>query len=178
MTKGAYRLEMDMSAATAAIGLKVGSGAVARTSNLVEITDASTDITGAALALANPASGGKALSVTSGRSIFAGRVEFGKTADLASATTITLAGTGNLIHLTGTTTIDYITPTNIQAGTMIVLYGTSDSITLTHKKGVPDSTHAELYLAAAGNVTLGANDAIILVYDGTEFRQVAPVLVG
>jgi hypothetical protein len=52
--------------------------------------------------------------------IFKDRVQGKKGADIASATTITL-GRGNYFHITGTTTISYITTTGWQPGSVVRL---------------------------------------------------------
>jgi len=83
-----------------------------------------------------------------------------KGADVASATAI--VPTGNVFHVTGTTSITSITSTNISSGARITLI--FDGI-LTFTAGNN--------LKIAGNMTTSALDTITLVYDGTNWFEVA-----
>lgn len=83
-----------------------------------------------------------------------------KGADVASAATIT--PTGNVFHVTGTTTITSVSATGLEAGTRITII--FDGI-LTFTDGSN--------LVLAGNFVTTANDTITLVYDGTNWYEIA-----
>jgi len=83
-----------------------------------------------------------------------------KGADVASASAI--VPTGNVFHVTGTTSITSITATNVPAGARLVLI--FDGI-LTFTDGNN--------LKLAGDFTTSADDTITLIYDGTNFYEVA-----
>lgn len=83
-----------------------------------------------------------------------------KGADVASASAI--VPTGNVFHVTGTTNITSITATNVPAGSKLTLI--FDGI-LTFTDGNN--------LKLAGDFTTSADDTITLVYDGTNFYEVA-----
>lgn len=82
------------------------------------------------------------------------------TATVASAAAI--APNYNVFHVTGTTNITSITATNILAGSIVVLIF-DDVLTFT----------AGNNLKIAGNFTTSALDTITLVYDGTNFHEMA-----
>lgn len=83
-----------------------------------------------------------------------------KGADVASATAI--VPTGNVFHVTGTTTITSITSTGIIAGTTITII--FDGI-LTFTNGSN--------LVIGSNFSTTANDTITLAYDGTSWFQLS-----
>lgn len=104
------------------------------------------------------------------------RFEFAKGADVASAGTVTLGADGNYFHITGTTTINYITVTNWQAGSVIILkFG--GSLTVTHNAGSVPANTAAILLAGAANLSATADDTLTLVYDGTTWREVARTVI-
>jgi len=106
----------------------------------------------------------RAIDVTRGRSIFAGRLSTGKGANVASAGTLTLGDDGNVFHITGTTAITAITTTSWQAGSEITLiFDSTASIT----------AGANMLLAGAANFNGTANDVIKLVWDGTSWFEVS-----
>ena len=88
-------------------------------------------------------------------------VLLGGGANVASATAMPVP-TGNVFHVTGTTNITSITSTNFIAGTVITLI--FDGI-LTFTDGNN--------LKLAGNFVTTADDTITLVYDGTNWYEVA-----
>lgn len=92
-------------------------------------------------------------------------------ADVASAGTITV-GNGNYAVVTGTTTINYITTTGFTAGSVICLKF-SGALTLAHNTGSVPASTAALLLRGSQNLTTTANDTITLVYDGTNWRELA-----
>lgn len=104
------------------------------------------------------------------------RFQFGKGADVASATTITLGADGNVFALTGTTAVDYITTTNWQAGSLVILLFDT-SITVGHNKGSAGAGAAKMLLAGAADLSATANDQLGLVYDGTLWREVFRTVV-
>lgn len=99
----------------------------------------------------------------------------GKGADVASATTITIAD-GNYVHITGTTTINHITTTSWPAGSFLILKFNA-SLTVTHNAGAPPANTAAILLSAASNFSATADDTLMLVYDGTTWREVARTVI-
>ena len=87
-----------------------------------------------------------------------GVTSFFKGADVASASAIT--PTGNLFHVTGTTTITSITATNVIAGATIKIIF-DGVLTFT------DGSNLKL----AGDFVTTADDTITLTYDGTNFYE-------
>jgi hypothetical protein len=83
-----------------------------------------------------------------------------KGADVASAAAIT--PTGNLFHVTGTTTITSITSTNVPAGACIRIIF-DGALTFT------DGSNLKL----AGNFVTTADDTISLCYDGSNWYETA-----
>jgi len=96
-------------------------------------------------------------------------------ADVASAATLTLGNDGNYFSITGTTNIDYITTTDWTPGSVVHLKF-NGSLTLNHNTGTVPANTAALTLAAAGNVSVTADDMITLVYDGSTWRQLHALL--
>lgn len=80
----------------------------------------------------------------------------------AVASAAAIVPTGNVFHVTGTTTITSITSTGIVAGARVTII--FDGI-LTFTDGSN--------LVLAGNFVTTANDTITLVFDGTNFYEVA-----
>ncbi len=119
----------------------------------------------------------EALRVDSKQStIFSGRIQGSKGADVASLATITLGNDGNYFDITGTTTIDYITTTNWQAGSEITLQFDS-SLTVTHNGGSPGGSSAAMRLAGAANFSATSGDTLTLIYDGTYWREKARTVI-
>lgn len=79
---------------------------------------------------------------------------------VASASTITV--TGNIFHVTGTTTITSVSGTGVTAGTTITIIF-DGALTFT------DGSNLKLN----GNFVTTADDTITLVYDGTNWHEVA-----
>jgi len=88
--------------------------------------------------------------------------QFAKGADVASASSIALGTDGNFFDITGTTTIQTITAK--QAGCIVALHF-DGALTLTDDTG-------NLELNGA-NVTISAEDNVILVCDGTNWHMAA-----
>jgi len=104
----------------------------------------------------------RSIDVARGRATFAGRLETGKGANVASSGTLTLGDDGNVFHITGTTTITAITTTNWQAGSEITLIFDAAS-------GMTDGGTLKLN----GNLTAAADTVIKLVYDGTNWYEIS-----
>jgi hypothetical protein len=103
------------------------------------------------------------------------RFAHAKGADVAAAGTTTLGNDGNLFGITGTGTIDFITTTNWQAGSRIVLRFAA-AATVNHNTASPPGSTAPILLSGAANITFAANTILELVYDGTNWidcRKVA-----
>lgn len=131
-------------------------------------------------ALSGSASGGD-VTLTSGASTGTGapsqvkaasRFGLAKGADVASANTITLGTGGNFFKITGTTTINGIVTLGWQAGSVIHLMFTG-ALTVTHASGAPGTGAVALLLNAAANMTTAANNTLTLVYDGTNWVELA-----
>lgn len=106
------------------------------------------------------------------RHLFAGRAEEAHGAAIASASTLTLGADGNYFHITGTTTINYLTTTSWQNGSRIDLYFNSAACTVTNNAGsVPGSTFA-FELAGAVNITTTAGMKVTLRMDSTQSKWV------
>jgi hypothetical protein len=108
--------------------------------------------------------GTTALGATSQREVFRvgpnGVFNGFKGADVASASTI--VATGNIFHVTGTTTITAIDTANIQAGT---------ELTLIFDASVTVQNGASLKLSGAANFSATADDTLTVVYDGSVWRE-------
>ncbi len=111
--------------------------------------------------------------VTDGLQVIANRVQTAKGSDVASAGTITLGNDGNVFDITGTTTINEITPTNWQAGSIVVLQF-DGALQLTHNSGGTN----DILLGNQANWTTSAGDTIILFYNGTDWVEIARSEVG
>lgn len=105
-----------------------------------------------------------------------GRLQGDQGADVASADEIALGTDGNYFDVTGTTTINHITKTGWQAGSVVVLQFDA-SVTVTHNAGSPAGTEASILLSGAGNFSATADDTLQLVYDGTTFREVSRTVI-
>lgn len=101
----------------------------------------------------------------------AARLQTAKAADVASASTLTL-GLGNYASVTGTTTINHVTTTGWQAGSVIVLRF-DDTITVTHNAGSPPVNTAALLLAGSVNFSADTDHVLALIFDGTFWREFA-----
>ena len=106
-----------------------------------------------------------------GSLILTGRLQGDKGADVASADEIALGTDGNYFDITGTTTINHITKTNWQAGSVVVLQFDA-SVTVTHNAGSPTGTEASIILEGGVDFSAAAGDTLPLVYDGTTFREI------
>lgn len=109
---------------------------------------------------------------TDGTLRFGGRVLEKHGAAVASASTLTLGVDGNYFHITGTTTINYLTTANWLNGAKIDLYFNSAALTVTNNAGtVPGGTLA-FELAGAVNITTTAGMKVSLRMDSTQSKWV------
>ncbi|KKN71749.1 hypothetical protein LCGC14_0418150 [marine sediment metagenome] len=100
--------------------------------------------------------------------VIADRLLGQKGSDVASATDITL-GAGNYFDITGTTQIDTIVATDWTAGSVVTLQFDA-SVTVKHNTA---GVGAVMLLAGAVDFSATANDTLMFVFDGTNFRELA-----
>lgn len=103
--------------------------------------------------------------------VFNGRYQGKKGADVASTTSLTLGYDGNLFHITGTTQINAITTTDWQAGSEVTLIF-DGSLTVKNNTAGGAGT-AVILLASGADFGATANDVLKLVYDGTSWFEVS-----
>ena len=99
-----------------------------------------------------------------------------KGADVASADEITLGNDGDYFDITGTTTIGHVNKTGWPAGARVILQFDA-SVTVTHNAGSPTGTEASILLSGAGDFSATADDTLMLVYDGTTWREVSRTVI-
>lgn len=104
-----------------------------------------------------------------GNTIHTARVQLSKGANVASAGDLTLGSAGNSFSITGTTTINAITTTNWQAGSVIILIFASTP-TVKHNTAGGAST-AKMLLNGGVDFVATANDVLTLIYDGTNWLE-------
>jgi len=104
-----------------------------------------------------------------GNTIHTARVQLSKGANVASAGDLTLGSAGNSFSITGTTTINAITTTNWQAGSIIILIFASTP-TVKHNTAGGAST-AKMLLNGGVDFVASANDVLTLIYDGTNWLE-------
>lgn len=92
--------------------------------------------------------------------------------NVTSADTITLTE-GNLITITGTTSITYITTTDWKVGSMICLEFESGTISIIHGGSSAPTNTAAIYLSGSGDAAFGAASTLTLIYDGTYWKEIA-----
>ena len=105
----------------------------------------------------------------SGHTIHTARVQLSKGANVASAGDLTLGSAGNSFSITGTTTINAITTTSWQAGSVIRLIFASTP-TVKHNTAGGAST-AKMLLNGGVDFVATANDVLTLIYDGTNWLE-------
>jgi len=108
--------------------------------------------------------------------MLSGRLQTHKGADVASADEITLGTDGNYFDVTGTTAINHINNSGWQSGSVVILQFDA-SVTVTHNAGSPAGSEASILLSGGGNFSATANDTLMLVYDGTTFREVTRTVI-
>jgi hypothetical protein len=145
--------------------------AAMRILNTVQVNWASGDptATGADVGIARDAAG--VLRVTNGSTgvgdlkakgvTWSGRVLDAQGADVASANNLSLGTDGNAFEITGTTTINLISNTNWQNGSVIRL-AFSSSLTVTNNAGTSGS-NINILLAGGANFSATANDILTLM---------------
>lgn len=114
--------------------------------------------------------------ITLGTTIFTSRHQGKKGADVASGGTVTLGTDGNYFDITGTTAIDYITTTDWQAGSIVVLQF-DGSVTVNHNTGTVPTNTAPILLSGSVNFAATANDTLMLAYDGANWREVSRTII-
>jgi len=92
--------------------------------------------------------------------------------DLASANDMAVP-TSNYCDVTGTTQINTMATTSLQAGTMVVLQFDA-SVTVKHATA---GTGAQFQLSAAGDFAATAGDTLMVVFDGTYWREIARTVI-
>lgn len=116
------------------------------------------------------------LSLYVGGLLLRNRFQMHKGADIASADVLVLGTDGNYFDVTGTTTINHIDNSGWQAGSLVMLQF-DGSVTVTHNAGSPTGSEASILLSGAGDFSATANDTILLVYNGTTWREVARTVI-
>lgn len=119
---------------------------------------------------------GEATLALTGRITNAGRHQNGKGSNLTAADEMALGTDGNFFEVDGVTTINHLTKTNWQAGSVVILQF-NESVTVTHNAGSPTGTEASLLLAGAGNFSATASDTLTLIYDGVTFREIGRAVI-
>jgi len=92
-----------------------------------------------------------------------------KGTDIASANDATLTLTGNYFDVTGTTQINTLSATGVQAGTIIVLQF-DEAVTVKHGTA---GAGAQFQLAGAGDLSATPGDTLMVIYDGTYWREIS-----
>jgi len=152
-------------------GLEFGTLNLTSDTNQRTVTNAATVVINKA-----PENGGNvvftngpySLWIRADASRFDGRVMPSKGSDVASANDITL-GDGNYFDITGTTQINTISATNWVAGSLVVLQF-DGSVTVKH---ATSGTGAQLNLAASGDFAATTGDTLMVIYDGSVWREVS-----
>ena len=100
------------------------------------------------------------------------RIETAKGTNIVAANDLTLGGDGNVFTITGNTTINAITTTDWQAGSVIRLIFTGTP-TVKHNTAGGANT-ATMKLAAGVDFVIAKNPTVLtLVYDGTNWLEVS-----
>ncbi len=86
-----------------------------------------------------------------------------------------IPGDGNFFSVSGTTAIDGWSTAGVQAGT-IFTFTTTGSITF-NDSGTVAAGFAAMKLVGGANVSMTSNDLIQLIYTGSTYDQLTPVLV-
>ncbi len=102
-----------------------------------------------------------------------GRMKLDKGVDIASAGIMTLGADGNTFDITGTTTINEISPTSWQVGSIITLQFDSNP-QVTHNSGGTN----DILLGDQANFATTASDVLTLFYNGVDWVEVSRSVVG
>jgi hypothetical protein len=168
----------DLCAYGSGSGLTVAGIAMASGSALTQITGTGPMAIGTVTNATVPLITNNVLRATLNNTglLMASRIRTAKGADVASGTTITIGADGNAVAITGTTTINHLTTTDWQAGSVVrLLFGTS--LTVTHNAGSPPANTAPILLSGAANFSATANDVLTLIFDGTNWRECARTVI-
>ncbi len=112
--------------------------------------------------------GGLSLTAATGVvAIVTSRHELTKGVDVVSANNMVLGSDGNTFTITGTTTINTISATNWQAGSMITLIF-SGILTVSNNAA---GTGASIFLAGSLPLATATNTILGLIYDGTQWQE-------
>lgn len=109
---------------------------------------------------------------TVGRLTMNERLLLDKGGDVASGTALSLGFGGNIFDVTGTTTINTISPTGWQAGAVIHLQF-DGALTVTHNSGGTN----DILLGNQSNMTTSAGDVLTLFLEGTDWVEVSRSVV-
>ena len=101
-----------------------------------------------------------------------GRLKASKGTDEASASELTLATDGNTFDITGTTTINTISPTGWAAGNVIHLQFDA-ACQVTHNSGGTN----DILLGNQASMTTAAGDVLSLFYNGTDWVEISRSVV-
>ena len=107
--------------------------------------------------------------IFSQETVFSARVQHKQGAAVASATELLILTDGNGFHVTGTTTIQSMTKTGLQAGSYITLIF-DGALTLTHN-GTTTGTSVAFWLQAGANLSTATGTSRTFYYDGTYFYE-------
>jgi hypothetical protein len=104
-----------------------------------------------------------------------GRLQFGQGTPVASPAggILTLGTDGNVFDITGTNTINEITPTDWQAGSVIYLQF-DGILTVTNSSGGTN----DILLGNGANFTTAVGDVLTLFFNGADWQEVARSTVG
>lgn len=103
---------------------------------------------------------------------FVKRVQYAKGANVASAAILTLGDDGNVFAITGGAVVDYITTTNWQAGSPLILIFTS-VVQLNHGSSSPPAGTAPMLLHGGTNYGTTNPTVMTFVFDGTNWQEVS-----
>lgn len=101
-----------------------------------------------------------------------GRVRASGNTPTASASSLNLGYDGNFFPISGNATIDYISNTDWDIGSTIILQF-SGAPTMRHNAGSVPPGYAAILLAGGLNFGATANDTLTLVYNGTNWVELA-----
>lgn len=138
--------------------------------NAATVIIAGAPTAGTNVVFTNPAN---ALWVQSGGAMFDGRLLPNEGASIAAANNLTLGLDGNTFLITGNTTINAITTAGWRKGAFVILIFAGTPTVNNNTAGGAGT--AKLLLQNSSALTAAANTVLMLVYDGTNWQQVAPV---
>jgi hypothetical protein len=104
------------------------------------------------------------------------RLQMRKGASCASASTMTLGTDGNFFVVTGTTATKYITTTDWEAGAVVILEF-EGAVVVHDDEGTTPAGAADITLKSGGDFTTAAGDLLVLLYNGTVWKEVSRVVI-